>query len=152
MAQISNSVPLVGLKAKLSILFALCLFHSSLESAACSNMFLNDHGQYESLTDAQKEALEAGRPLIQFPDSFQIQITTNDYALNLTELVYFDKPAERVRIQFFYAFMGLVPTKGFDIVLDQKKKLVAVQSDQDCRYHKFEKSLLPVSLFFGMFN
>lgn len=67
-------------------------------------------------------------------------------------MVYFDKANERVRIQFYYAFMGLVPTKGFDIVLDQKRKLVAVQSDEDCRYHQFSKTLLPISLFFGMFN
>lgn len=124
----------------------------ALGAADAHNMFLNEQGTYESLTDAQKEALEASRPMIQFPDSFQIQITTNDYALNLTELVYFDKPSQRMRIQFFYAFMGLVPTKGFDIVLDQKKKIVAVQTDEDCRYHQFEKTLLPVSMFFGMFN
>ena len=40
------------------------------------------------MSDEQK-VLEASRPQIKFPDSFQIQITTNDYALNLTELVYF---------------------------------------------------------------
>lgn len=61
-------------------------------------MFLNDQEEYMMLSDAQKEALEANRPFIGFPESFEIQITTNDYALNLTELVYYDKPAERLRI------------------------------------------------------
>ena len=63
-----------------------------------------------------------------------------------------DKPAERIRIQLYYAFIGLVPTKAFDIVLDQKNKTVVVQSDLDCKYTTFEKTLLPVSLFFTMFN
>ena len=52
-------------------------------------MFLNDIEDYNNLNDAQKEALETIRPLITFPESFQIQITTNAYPLNLTELVYF---------------------------------------------------------------
>ena len=52
-------------------------------------MFLNNNEEYNGLSEAQKEALEANRPMITFPESFQIQITTNDYALNLTELVYF---------------------------------------------------------------
>lgn len=81
-------------------------------------MFLHDAEEYHNLSEAQKEALEANRPQIQFPDSFEIQITTNDYALNLTELVYYDKPAERIRIQFFHSFFGLESIKGFDIVLD----------------------------------
>ena len=70
----------------------------------------------------------------------------------MTELVYFDKPAERIRIQLFFAFIGLVPTKGLDIVLDQKQKVVTIQSELDCKYTTFQKSLLPVSLFFTMFN
>ena len=48
--------------------------------------------------------------------------------------------------------MGLNPTKGFDIVLDQKKKVVVVQSETDCKYTRFERTLLPVSLFFKMFD
>ena len=41
------------------------------------------------LSDSQLEALEANRPSIKFPDSFQIEMTTNDYAVNLTELMYY---------------------------------------------------------------
>jgi len=79
-------------------------------------------------------------------------MTTNDFALNLTELMYYDKSMERLRIQFLYSFVGLDPTKGFDIVMDQKKKVVAVQSDNDCKFTQFDKSIISVSLFFKMFN
>lgn len=96
--------------------------------------------------------MQAKRPKLKFPESFQMSITTNDYALNLTELLYYDKQAERIRIQFFYSLLGLEATKGFDLVLDQKKKLVAVQSETDCKYTSFHNTLMPVSLFFTMFN
>lgn len=34
------------------------------------NMFLNQNEDYNNLSDAQKEALEANRPQITFPESF----------------------------------------------------------------------------------
>lgn len=99
MAQISKVFSMTPSNHQLCKLTTLFLVVFSLGSASGHNMFLKDQEQsYDSLSDAQKQALEASRPMIQFPDSFQIQITTNDYALNLTELVYFDKANERVRI------------------------------------------------------
>ena len=33
------------------------------------NMFLNNNEEYNNLSEAQKEALEANRPIIAFPES-----------------------------------------------------------------------------------
>ncbi len=48
--------------------------------------------------------------------------------------------------------MGLDNSKGFDLVLDEQNQTVAVQSDQECKKTDFMQSLLPINLFFGMFN
>lgn len=43
-------------------------------------------------------------------------------------------------------------SKGFDLTLDEENKTVVVQSDEDCKKTTFHDSLLPVNLFFKMFN
>jgi len=48
--------------------------------------------------------------------------------------------------------MGLDSSKGFDLVLDEKNQTVAVQSDKECKKTDFMQSLLPINLFFNMFN
>lgn len=57
-----------------------------------------------------------------------------------------------MRIQFYYSILGLEPTKGFDITLDEQNEMVAVQSDRDCKKNYFGHSLFPVQLFFSMFD
>lgn len=37
-------------------------------------------------------------------------------------------------------------------MLDEGNEVIAVQTDKDCRKTKFSNSLLPVNLFFTMFN
>jgi len=39
-----------------------------------------------------------------------------------------------------------------DLVLDEGNELIAIQTENDCRKTKFSNSLLPVNLFFSMFN
>lgn len=50
--------------------------------------------------------------------------------VNLIELILLffmqDKEQERIRLQLYFAFMGLPPNKGLDIVLDQKKQVVTI--------------------------
>ena len=48
--------------------------------------------------------------------------------------------------------LGLEPTKGLDIVLDEQQGMVAVQTDADCKKTQFTDSLMPVNLFFEMFQ
>jgi len=48
--------------------------------------------------------------------------------------------------------MGLEPSKGFDIVMDEANKTIAVQNDHECKKTSFHNSLVPVNLFFAMFN
>lgn len=48
--------------------------------------------------------------------------------------------------------MGLDNSKGFDLVLDEFNQTVAVQSEDECKKTDFMQSLLPINLFFGMFN
>lgn len=109
-------------------------------------------GQGLFLSEQQKR-LEAARPIIEIPDSFQIKMTTNDYALNLTELVYFDKPSGRIRLQFFYSFMGLEPTKGLDMVLELLQDLIAVQTDGECKYTTIiNRPVIPVNDYIQLFN
>ena len=55
-------------------------------------------------------------------------------------------------MQVYYSFLGLDPTKGLDIVLDEEEKTVAVQSEDDCKKTHFTDSLLPIQLFFQMFE
>ena len=53
-------------------------------------------------------------------------ISTNDPGLNLTEIIYYDKQSSKIRMRFYYSILGLNPTKGFDVVIDETNKLVAV--------------------------
>lgn len=48
--------------------------------------------------------------------------------------------------------MGLDSSKGFDLVLDEYNQTVAVQTEEECKKTDFMQSLLPINLFFGMFN
>ena len=48
--------------------------------------------------------------------------------------------------------MGLDPTKGLDIVMDEVNEMIAVQSDNDCKKTRFKNSLFPVQILFSMFN
>jgi len=90
--------------------------------------------------------------MITWPDNFEISISTNEFGLNVTERVYFDKQSQIVRLQLFYSVMGLDASKGFDLVLDEHNQTVAVQSEDECKKTDFSQSLLPINLFFGMFN
>jgi len=92
------------------------------------------------------------RPSLEFPDSFEIGMSTNDPGLNITEVIYYDNKAKKLRMQIYYSILGLDKTKGFDIVLDEADKMVAVQTDSDCKKTQFTDSLLPVQLFFQMFE
>ena len=57
-----------------------------------------------------------------------------------------------MRTQIFYSIMGLEPTKGLDIVLDEMNGVFAIQTDNDCRKSNFKNSLFSVNLFFSMFD
>lgn len=57
--------------------------------------------------------------MISWPDNFEISISTNEFGLNVTEKVYFDKQSQKLRLQLFYSIMGLDSSKGFDLVLDE---------------------------------
>lgn len=47
----------------------------------------------------------------------------------------------------------MTPTKILDLVLDETANLVAIQTDEgDCRKTNFSNSLLPVNIFFSMFD
>ena len=92
------------------------------------------------------------RPDIKWPNSFQIGISTNEPGLNITEIIYYDQVAKKIRTQIFYSILGLNPTKVLDLVMDEKNGIVAIQTDQDCRKTKFTNSLVPVQIFFSMFN
>jgi hypothetical protein len=100
----------------------------------------------------KKYELNKNRPIITWPDNFEISISTNEFGLNVTETVFFDKQTQKLRLQLFYSVMGLDSSKGFDLVLDEKNQTVAVQSEQECKKTDFMQSLLPINLFFNMFN
>ena len=57
-----------------------------------------------------------------------------------------------MRLQTYYSILGLEPTKAVDLVLDEKINQVAIQSDVDCKKTQFHESLMPITLFFSMFN
>ena len=81
-----------------------------------------------------------------------MSISTNDPGLNLTEVFYYDSINQKIRFQFFYSILSLEPAKGIDLVLDSEAQMITVQSDDDCKQTSFIQSLMPVSLFFQMFN
>ena len=41
--------------------------------------------------DPGQDALNAIRPTLEFPDTFEVSISSNDPGLNVTEVIYFDK-------------------------------------------------------------
>lgn len=52
--------------------------------------------------------LEAKRPVIKFPDNFEISISTNELGLNITEIIYY------VSIQIFnIARVFILPNLNF---------------------------------------
>jgi hypothetical protein len=115
---------------------------------------LQDSPQPGDSSDLEKkdQYYELIRPDIEFPESFEVSISTDEYGLNITEHIYYDKVAKKVRIQLFYGVLGLEASKGFDVVFDEANQIVALQSDNDCKQTFFGDSLLPLNLFFNMFN
>jgi len=65
-------------------------------------------------------------------------VSSNEFALNITEIVYYDLLSKRMRIQMYYSVMGLEPSKGFDLIMDEKNKTVAVQSESECKKTDFD--------------
>lgn len=57
-----------------------------------------------------------------------------------------------MRLQTYYSILGLEPTKAVDLVIDEKNNRVAIQSETDCKKTQFHESLMPITLFFSMFN
>ena len=55
-------------------------------------------------------------------------------------------------MQMFYSVLGLDPNRGMDIIMDEKNQNIALQSDNDCKKTGFHDSLLPIHLFFTMFD
>lgn len=106
---------------------------------------------FSSLVQAQQDFFTEV-PEIKWPNSFQIGISTNEYGLNLTEILYYDKLNKKMRTQIFYSLMGLEPTKGLDIVIDEQNELIAFQTDNDCRKTHFKNTLFSVNILFSMFN
>jgi len=45
-----------------------------------------------------KPDLEAKRPKIKWADNFEISISTNEFGLNITEKLYFDKKNNKLRL------------------------------------------------------
>ena len=95
-------------------------------------------------SDPIQDSLNLLRPIFKFPESFEIGISTNDFGLNVTEIIYFDKESQRLRMQLFYSILGLEPNKGADIIMDEKNQNINLQSDNDCKKTSFHESLLPV--------
>jgi hypothetical protein len=79
-------------------------------------------------------------------------LSTNDPGLNITELIYFDKEAKKLRIQIFYSILGLEPSKAIDIIIDENEKQIALKTDVDCKKTEFKQSLSAISLFFSLWN
>jgi len=74
------------------------------------------------LTEVETEGLNKDRPVIKFPDSFKMAISTNDPGLNFTEVLYYDGKAGKIRSQVSYSLLGLEPTKLMDVVIDESNK------------------------------
>ena len=91
-------------------------------------------------------------PQISWPSSFEIALSTNDPGLNITELIFFDKEAKKLRIQIFYSILGLEPSKAIDIIIDENEKQIALKTDVDCKKTEFKQSLSAISLFFSLWN
>lgn len=73
-----------------------------------------------SESDPVQDSLNAIRPVLEFPDTFEVSISSNDPGLNITEVIYFDKSQKRLRMQLYYSILALDPNKGLDIVMDEK--------------------------------
>ena len=46
-----------------------------------------------AFADKTTPSIKQTRPIVKFPDSFIIGISTNDLAINVTEVIYYDKKA-----------------------------------------------------------
>ncbi len=78
-----------------------------------------------------------------------------------------------MRLQIYYAILGLEPSKGIDITIDEKnvriqnsivnwtlfglldnflQRMIALRTDVDCKYTKFTQSLSAISLFFKLWH
>jgi hypothetical protein len=53
---------------------------------------------FENNSVPKAEELEKNRPLITFPDNFEIGISTNEFGLNITEKIYYDKADKKFRV------------------------------------------------------
>lgn len=42
-------------------------------------------------SDPVQDSLNMIRPTLEFPDTFELSISSNDPGLNITEVIYFDK-------------------------------------------------------------
>jgi hypothetical protein len=49
-------------------------------------------------SDPVQNSLNLLRPVMDFPDKFEVAISTNDPGLNITEVIYFDKNDKRLRM------------------------------------------------------
>mmetsp|Transcript_33227 Transcript_33227/g.50935 ORF Transcript_33227/g.50935 Transcript_33227/m.50935 type:complete len:102 (+) Transcript_33227:52-357(+) len=81
---------------------------------------------FDTKTDAKSDFLEATRPMFDFPTAFSVGISSNDPGLNLTEVIYYDRSAKKIRMQTYYSLLGLEPTKGLDMVMDEVNQRVAI--------------------------
>ena len=63
-----------------------------LEKNAINQPFENDQAR------KSPEFYELIRPKIQFPDSFEMSISSDDYGFNVTEHIYYDKKSKKIRI------------------------------------------------------
>lgn len=77
------------------------------------------------------------QPIITWPESFETVLSTNDPGLNITEILYFNGYQNKIRLQIYYAILGLEPSKGIDITIDEKNRMIAIRTDVDCKYTKF---------------
>ncbi|TNV82943.1 hypothetical protein FGO68_gene13778 [Halteria grandinella] len=116
------------------LIFALSLTHTSAIHWS------------ELITGDQEE------PIITWPTRFETVLSTHDSGINITEVVYFDGFSGRVRLQTYYSILGLEASKGLDITIDERNKVIALRTDTDCKYTRFNQSLSAITLFFKLWN
>jgi len=71
---------------RLSALMALLSISYFTQTSQAANMF-----GIGSESDPVQDSLNAIRPVLEFPDTFEVSISSNDPGLNITEVIYFDK-------------------------------------------------------------
>ena len=62
---------------------------------------------FDETNQSKQDFLEATRPVFDFPASFEVGISSNDPGLNVTEIIYYDRPAKKIRMQLLYSILGL---------------------------------------------